>query len=91
MFKVKVEGENVRVTRSVVLPKVGKLPEVPLQSGWTIKMNLKNIDRKSKIGQEIIKSFENSYLYELKMRGTKQDNDFVKRWNGCGESHRQRR
>lgn len=80
MFKIRIKGTRVAVSRSLELPRAGQLPSKVLSCTTQIKLTLGGIDLRSDTAREIIGMFENVYAYELDMRGKKQDAAFVKAW-----------
>lgn len=86
MFTLNTRGKDCTVTRALTLPKSGPLPEKKLESKLLVKLNLGEVDPKSKVGKEVIKVFENLFSSALDQFGKKQDLDFVKEWEKIGKS-----
>ena len=86
MFKLKTQGDTCTVTRTLTLPKVGPLPAVPLESTFKVKFDLGGVKPATDVGKAVLSGFENTYLYELKRFGTKQDTEFVTAWGALGKA-----
>lgn len=85
MFELATAARKCTVTRSLSLPKAGPLPAQSIESTFEVTYDLAGADPKSGPGKEVLEMFHNTYLTELRLRGTRQDKEFEARWQALGK------
>lgn len=85
-FTVKLNGAKATVSRTVTLPKVGKVEAVTLDSSFDVTLDLGGINSGTPLFKEILKRFEGAYKANLKQPVLKLENEALKDWTAVAKA-----
>lgn len=86
MFSISTSGTTCTVTRTLELPKSGKLPAQTIESSFEAKLDLAGTDPKGPVGKEVIKLFQNVLMADLRIYATKAAKDAEDAWKTLGKA-----
>lgn len=72
------------MTRTLELPKAGRLPAQKIDSSFTVTLDLGGLDPKSGTAKEVIRLFENVLLADLRVYATKSARALEAEWTRLG-------
>jgi hypothetical protein len=84
VFSFVTSGKKSVVTRTLELPKSGRLAAQKIESSFTVTLDLAGLDPKSGTGKDVIKLFENVLLADLRVYATKSARALESEWARLG-------